>query len=756
MKLKNPNQWRISRGLWSGFSILSVFLAIVTVIALIQIERSEDDLDRMIDVQVPAEQMIADIESTIAELSNTISNYSIDSAQTLDYEIGQHEDNVETSLDTMMDMVADEEIHFVVEQIAVYFDELVSSNRQIVSIINRLAAQSESVIANIDDINQSVDDRLISQIELDDATAFDKTTNLYQIKNDFSSLSYHIKQYARKPDSQTSNKISNTRSQIEAGILDLQKMDLSDLEKSWMDKIIEDYQEVSDDSDELIMTSDNLRDIITDHQTLSNEILAVLNDEIRSALTGDTNRLYDESSNSSITTKTWILVLAIIGLLVGGGLAIVTTRKIIKSLQNLDEGAKAVANGKLEHRFYIDTGDEFGQIALTLNQMLGNIRRSREAIGESEETAWQLLDSTLDSVFLMNLRGIIVASNEIAAERYGKSLEQMIDMSYYDFLPADLMATRKAQISEVIRTGKPFHLEDDRDGMVLDTRIFPVINPDNGKVVRIAIFARDITTRKWVEEVTESLGKRNELILEAAGEGIYGLDIQGRTTFVNPAAAKMLSYRTGDLIGQYHHELVHHSRANGTPYPANQCPIHAAFRDGIVRTNVDDEVFWRKDGTHFAVEYSSTPIMDDGKIVGAVVTFRDISERKQMEIALRRSDKRYRSIFESNATLIVSVDADGIVIDCNARIQRMLGYLPEEIIGKKLIDIVHRDFHSTVQKSLTDVLVNGFEYDKQHKMKQKDGSQIDVNVNYASLKDEQGQYVRTICMIENISGKVQQ
>ena len=97
---------------------------------------------------------------------------------------------------------------------------------------------------------------------------------------------------------------------------------------------------------------------------------------------------------------------------------------------------------------------------------------------------------------------------------------------------------------------------------------------------------------------------------------------------MNPVAARMLGYEPDELIGKRHHELVHYSRPDGKPYPSEQCPIYAAFKDGTVHTNVTNEVFWRKDGTSFPVEYTSTPIIEVDKIFGAVITFRDISNRK--------------------------------------------------------------------------------------------------------------------------------
>jgi PAS domain S-box-containing protein len=126
----------------------------------------------------------------------------------------------------------------------------------------------------------------------------------------------------------------------------------------------------------------------------------------------------------------------------------------------------------------------------------------------------------------------------------------------------------------------------------------------------------------------------NERILQAAGEGIYGQDAQGNTTFVNPAAARMIGWEAKNLIGKPMHEILHHTRADGTRYSPEECPIYAALRDGTIHHSVKD-VFWRKDGTSFAVEYTSTPIWEGSRVVGAVVTFKDITERKDAEEALR-------------------------------------------------------------------------------------------------------------------------
>lgn len=137
-----------------------------------------------------------------------------------------------------------------------------------------------------------------------------------------------------------------------------------------------------------------------------------------------------------------------------------------------------------------------------------------------------------------------------------------------------------------------------------------------------------------VEQVFERIEKQNQLILGAAGEGIYGLDAEGKTTFVNPAAERILGWSTEDMVGHDAHLMFHHTHADGSHFPVQQCPIHASFSDGQVH-HVDNEVFWHKNSEAIPVEYTSTPIFEMGRLVGAVVLFRDIRERKRAEQQLR-------------------------------------------------------------------------------------------------------------------------
>ncbi|MGC3976388.1 MAG: PAS domain S-box protein [Nitrospira sp.] len=171
---------------------------------------------------------------------------------------------------------------------------------------------------------------------------------------------------------------------------------------------------------------------------------------------------------------------------------------------------------------------------------------------------------------------------------------------------------------------------------------FPLLDAQ-GRCYALAGIATDITDRKRAEEERQKLAKDRLLLLESTGEGIYGVDREGRCTFINSAASRMLGYSPDELLRQDMHERIHHSLGDGTPYRRTRCHIHETLVDGKGR-NVDDEVYWRRDGTPFPVEYSSFPVREQGLVTGAVVVFLDITDRKRAEQQLTSSHDQLRKL----------------------------------------------------------------------------------------------------------------
>ena len=178
------------------------------------------------------------------------------------------------------------------------------------------------------------------------------------------------------------------------------------------------------------------------------------------------------------------------------------------------------------------------------------------------------------------------------------------------------------------------------------------------------------------EESLAHLSKLQESILESAGEGIYGTDTEGRITFINPAAAELLGYQPEELIGKPAHATLHHTRDDGSPYPADECPIAHAFTDRQ-SLHAEDEIFWRKDGTCFPVSFTYTPLNEDGDVVGAVLVFRDITERKEAQERLARSERDLREAQEVAHVGSWSWDVGSDTITWSDELFRIYGEVPQ-------------------------------------------------------------------------------
>jgi PAS domain S-box-containing protein len=190
--------------------------------------------------------------------------------------------------------------------------------------------------------------------------------------------------------------------------------------------------------------------------------------------------------------------------------------------------------------------------------------------------------------------------------------------------------------------------------------------------------------RRCAEQALEQSLRRTKSVLEAAGEGICGLDASGIINFINPRGAKLVGWEAGELIGKSLHETIHHRRADRTPFPESECSLCATLRDGLAHW-VDDEVFWRKDGSAVPIEYACMPMQEGNRMVGAVLTFQDITERKDAEAALREANRRLeQSLTELRQTQQQIVEqerlhalgrmASGVAHDFNNALSKILGF----------------------------------------------------------------------------------
>jgi len=184
----------------------------------------------------------------------------------------------------------------------------------------------------------------------------------------------------------------------------------------------------------------------------------------------------------------------------------------------------------------------------------------------------------------------------------------------------------------------------------------------------------------------EQAEERSRLLLESAQEGIFGVGEDGLVNFINPAGLALLGFEAVELIGQKIHPLIHHTRPDGTPYPVEECPMYHSLTQGTIGSR-DDEVLWRKDDTSFPVEYTSVPIRKNGSIAGSVVVFRDISERKEAEEALRESKAAARGLLDATQESLLLLDKEGTIIASNQTAAQRFKKSSDELRGTSLFSL---------------------------------------------------------------------
>ncbi len=258
-------------------------------------------------------------------------------------------------------------------------------------------------------------------------------------------------------------------------------------------------------------------------------------------------------------------------------------------------------------------------------------RQTKQGLQDMERQLEGIIHSAMDGIITVDEDQRIVLINSAAEKMFGCSGQHVMGQSLDQFLPARYRDHHKNHVQSFGKTnttnrrmgflGSIVGLRSSGEEFPLEASISQV---EIGNRKLFTVILRDISERRKAEEILRHHQHQSQLLLHAAGEGIYGLDLQGNTTFVNPVALEMLGWESHELIGHPQHALIHHTKPDGTPYPRDECPIYRAFLDGVVH-HVVDEVFWRKDCTSFPVEYTSTPIVEDGELKGAVVTFKDVS-----------------------------------------------------------------------------------------------------------------------------------
>ncbi|MFC1990487.1 HAMP domain-containing protein, partial [Chloroflexota bacterium] len=312
---------------------------------------------------------------------------------------------------------------------------------------------------DVEELNDLIKGMIQAAIEGTSPDAIKKLKTTLSMQYSLDKVSRAIDAYMIEPDPGLTQQALDAQEDFRQARTKYGGTNLPVYENSWLNHINEQFEETASAGIGIIQITDELYGLLRQFEQSHREISTYLNDEVQPLVHAQAIEASEDVQDSAASASKWLLILGIIGILTGGTSVWVISRNIANPIRQLADGAAIVGSGRLEHRFNVDAKGEFGQSALALNQMLENLGRSRDALGESEELAWAVLDATNDAVILTDRRGVILASNEVAATRFGMSLEQMIDESLYDLLPAGTAALMKAHMAEVIGSGKPAHSE---------------------------------------------------------------------------------------------------------------------------------------------------------------------------------------------------------------------------------------------------------------------------------------------------------
>jgi PAS domain S-box-containing protein len=296
-------------------------------------------------------------------------------------------------------------------------------------------------------------------------------------------------------------------------------------------------------------------------------------------------------------------------------------------------------------------------------------RIAEATLRESEARYRQLVEGSLGMVCTHDLQGVLLSVNTHGAQSIGRTRDEMNGNRLSEFMPEDRRAGFDRYLGDILQRGEVqgmLHLQD-VNGEIRVVAYRNKLIEIPGRDPYVLGFGVDITEQVRAEEQLRTLSRQSDSILESVGDGIYGIDLDGNCTVVNPAASQMIGFKPEEILGRNMHSLIHHTRADGTPYPQEECPIQKTLID-LDTVRVSNEVFWRKDGTSFPVEYVARPQIEIrsefepgspdtqpvGKAVGVVVAFTDTTERRALD---RMKDEFISTVSHELRTPLTSLRA---------------------------------------------------------------------------------------------------
>ena len=372
--------------------------------------------------------------------------------------------------------------------------------------------------------------------------------------------------------------------------------------------------------------------------------------------------------------------------------------------------------------------------------------QAQHALRESVERYRILFEKSPMPKWLFDVKTLrFLAVNDSAVRHYGYTRDEFLRMTIMEIRPPgdrESLARELADGQGRDGAGKRLGRHQKKDGTVIDVEVTGHTFPLEDRVTRL-IVAQDITERRRTEETLRASEERVRLLLDSTAQGIYGIDLQSRCTLANSACLRMLGYaHERELLGRSMHELIHHTRADGSHYPAAECTVSEAGLRGEGAA-LDDEILWRKDGSHFPAELRSFPLRRAGVRVGAVVSLTDITARKHAEETLRWLG----AIVESSWDAIVGIDPAGKVTSWNPGAERLYGYSADEMLGQPVALISGESGDDRVGRVLAGEELRDFETT----YRRKDGSRVEVSLSLSIIRDTSGKVLGVSGMSRDIT-----
>ncbi|HJH29928.1 MAG TPA: PAS domain S-box protein [Methanosarcinaceae archaeon] len=391
-------------------------------------------------------------------------------------------------------------------------------------------------------------------------------------------------------------------------------------------------------------------------------------------------------------------------------------------------------------------------------------KQMEEELRESEEKYEAFYGNAPLSYQSLNEDGSFNDVNPAWLRTLGYDRNEVIGKWFGDFLHPDWKPHFEKNFQEFKRRGYVHDVQfkiKHKDGHYLDISFEGYIgnNPDGSFKQTYCVF-QDITERKQAEKsVKESELRYRSLtddVLDTLSVGIFILDSDFQVVWVNHALERYFGLRRKEIIGKDKRQLIRERIKNIFEDPVYFTEkLFATYDDNTYIEHFECHIVPDSEREERWLEHWSQPIQSGLYAGGRVEHYSDITERKQADDLLRLSEERYRTIFETAANFITSVNEEGIIMDCNDQIINFLGYEREEIIGQSMGKIIHPDYIEKADKSLAGILETGFLYDLEYKMVRKDGEIIDVLTNSSGINKRNGVYERTICITSDITERKQ-